>query len=277
MGHPIHPWQLKFFLRLKNKKSDLKFFTGIFLFIAIFCLSETGTCQSIQLGLKGGVSLPNLSSGTTISGVSSGYRSISGPDLAILSELKFNEKWSLQVAVEWSTQGGQTEGVQSISVKEFPEYLPPGSNVQTVYGGFVGVAKLRYVMLPVMAKYYIKIGNSGRWKFYVDAGIFGAYMMEAKGSATGSSKIYYDPAQTQPVNDQVITIDSTSDIKSKLHTGNFGVTGDLGFVYHLNKFSVFAEGGANYGFINLQKNPNAGASHTKAVVFRIGFMTTIHD
>lgn len=255
----------------------MKFSNCFFFAMLFFCLPGTGLCQSVQVGLKGGVSLPNLSSGSTISGVSSGYKSISGPDFGILSELELNEKWAIQAGVEWSTQGGQTKGVQSIPVSEFPSYLPPNTTAVNVYAGFVGIAKLQYVMVPIVLKYYMKIGNTGHWKFYIDGGIYGAYMMKGTGSVTGSSKLYYDAAQTHPVDNRVITIDSTSDIKSKLHTGNFGITGDLGLIYQLKKFSIFAEGSGNYGFINLQKPPNTGVSHIKAIVLRIGFMAPLHN
>jgi hypothetical protein len=255
----------------------LKIIYTVFLLSVILFMSESGNAQNVHIGLKGGLSVPNLSSGSTISGVSSGYRSISGPDFAIFSEFKLNKKFSLETSIEWSRWGGQTDGIQKIPTSEYPSFLPPGSSAENVYANFVGVAKLDYVMLPVLLKYTIPLDHAGHWKFYFDGGLFGAYMLSATGSVSGSSKIYYDKEETQPVDEHVFTVDSSSDIKSRLHTGNFGITGNLGINYQLKRSSVFAEFGGSYGLVNLQKDEHNGVSHARALVIRIGFMTPIWD
>lgn len=59
-------------------------------------------------------------------------------------------------------------------------------------------------------------------------------------------------------------------MKNQLHKGNFGIVGDIGLLYYFNSIPVFAEGGANYGFINLQKNTQNGINQTGALISRVG-------
>ena len=131
------------------------------------------------------------------------------------------------------------------------------------------------MMLPVLLKYSMELGSSGQWKLYADGGIFGGLLVMAKASASGSSKVYYDKEETQPVSSQTVTFDSTGDIHNQLHKGNFGIEGNLGLEYQLNSVSVFAEAGGNYGFVDLQKNSQNGVNHTGAIIFRIGVFISL--
>jgi len=100
-------------------------------------------------------------------------------------------------------------------------------------------------------------------------------MMTAKASAEGSSKIYLDKEETQPLGSVIVKFDSTGNIKDQLHKGNFGVAGNLGLLYQMNSTAVFVEGGGNYGFIDLQKDSRNGVNHTGSVVFRIGLLSKL--
>jgi hypothetical protein len=208
--------------------------------------------------------------------VSSGYQTISGPDFALVADYKFTEKVSLETGLEWSTQGGQKSGLQTIPASpELEPYFPPGSDIQFLYANFASTVRLQYLMLPVLLKYTLNPGSAGHWKIYAEGGFFGAVLVTAKASASGSSKVYYDKEQTQPVGSFFVNFDSTGDIKNQLHTGNFGVEGDLGLLYQMNSTAVFVEGGGNYGFIDLQKNSQNGTNHTGALIFRIGLFVSL--
>jgi hypothetical protein len=238
--------------------------------ILFFFTTQEISAQRWSWGLKGGVSLPNLSSSGT-SGVSSGYTSISGPDFALVADDKLSEVFSLESGLEWSTQGGQKSGVQTIpAIPGLSSFFPPGT--QYLYASFSSTIRLQYLMLPILFKYTLALGNSGRWKIYVDGGLFGAYMMNATGSAQGLSKVYFDPALTRQVGSEIVDFDSTGNIKSRLHAGNFGVEGNLGLLYQVHSTALFVEGGGNYGFINLQKTTSNGVNHTGALIFRIGLL-----
>ncbi len=118
----------------------------------------------------------------------------------------------------------------------------------------------------------MNLGNSGHWKLYIDGGLFGGLLITANASAAGSSKVYFDKKETQQVGNVTVQFDSTGDIKNQLHKGNFGIEGNIGVLYHFKSISAFAEGGGNYGFIDLQKNSQNGINHTGALIFRIGML-----
>jgi hypothetical protein len=228
--------------------------------------------QSWQLGVKGGLSLPNLTSSGG-SEVSMGYKTISGPDFALTSEYKLSKKFSLEADIEWSTQGGQKTGLQAIPASpDLASYFPPGLDPSYLYANFNTGVKLQYLMLPVLFKYYFDLGRSKKWKLYADCGIFGALLMNANAYASGTSKVYFDKQETFPATTLPVKFDSTGNIKDQIHQGNFGVEANLGILYQITSFSIFAEGGGNYGFIDLQKDSQNGVNHTGALIFRIGIM-----
>ncbi|HEV3222693.1 MAG TPA: outer membrane beta-barrel protein [Puia sp.] len=241
-------------------------------FFLLFFFIEYSCAQNFQLGIKGGLSLPNLTSSGG-SDVSKGYKTISGPDFALVLDYKFSEKFSMETSLEWSTQGGQKSGLQTIPASpELTQYFPPGSDAQYLYANFTSMVRLQYLMLPVLLKYKMSIGNSGRWKLYIDGGIFGGLLISAKASAAGSSKVYFDKNETQQVGNVTVQFDSTGDIKNQLRKGNFGIEGNLGLLYQMSSISIFTEGGGNYGFIDLQKNSQNGINHTGALIFRVGIL-----
>ncbi len=244
--------------------------TRAFLIILLFIINATVHAQVLQYGFKGGLSLPNLSSAGGASEVSRGYKTISGPDFAVFAEYYLSEKFSLETDLEWSTQGGQKSGPQTIPViPELAQYFPPGT--QYLYANFKSTVRLDYLLLPVMIKYTMKLGSSENWKFYVDGGFFGGLLLSANASASGSSKVYLDKEQTLPLGSLSVNFDSTGNIKNQLHKGNFGIEGNIGLLYQCRATAIFAEAGGNYGFIDLQKNSQNGINHTGALIFRVGF------
>lgn len=236
------------------------------------CVSQFCFGQSWQVGVKGGLSLPNLTSSGG-SEVSMGYKTISGPDFALTGEYKLSKNFSLEADIEWSTQGGQKTGLQAIPASpDIASYFPPGLDPSYLYANFNTGVKLQYLMLPVLIKHYFNLGGSGKWKLYADGGIFGALLMNASAYASGTSKVYFDKQETFPATTLPVKFDSTGNIKDQIHKGNFGVEVNLGILYQINSVSIFAEGGGNYGFINLQKDSQNGVNHTGALIFRVGLL-----
>ena len=248
----------------------IKLTLPFFFFFSFFSV-KTGKAQSWQFGIKGGLSLPNLTSAGGASDVSRGYKTISGPDFALFADYKLSDKFFLEADLEWSTQGGQKSGLQTIpAIPDLAQYFPPGT--QYLYANFTSTVRLQYLMLPVMLKYTMNLGKSGKWRLYVDGGIFGGLLMTAIASASGSSKVYLDKEQTQPLGSLAVNFDSTGNIKNQLHEGNFGIEGNLGLLYQSSSMALFMEAGGNYGFIDLQKNSQNGINHTGALIFRIGVL-----
>jgi hypothetical protein len=250
-------------------KLNRPFYTVFFILVAV-----KTHAQSWQFGVKGGLSLPNLSAASGSSEVSKGYKTISGPDFAIFADVSMSKNWSLEADLEWSTQGGKKSGLQTIpAIPDLAQYFPPGT--QYLYANFTSTVRLEYLLLPVMAKYSSNLGTSDHWKFYVAGGLFGGLLINANASASGSSKVYLDKEQTQPLGNAVVNFDSTGNIKNQLHKGNFGVEGNLGLLYQFKTTAVFLEAGGNYGFVDLQKNSLNGINHTGALIFRAGIVLWI--
>ncbi len=90
----------------------------------------------------------------------------------------------METSLEWSTQGGQKSGLQTIPASpELAQYFPPGSDAQYLYANFTSTVRLQYLMLPVLLKYNMNLGSSDHWKLYMDGGIFGGLLMTANASA----------------------------------------------------------------------------------------------
>jgi hypothetical protein len=239
--------------------------------LIIFFLSKAVIAQNWQLGIKGGLSLPNLTSAGGASDVSKGYKTISGPDFALFADYKLSDNFSLEADLEWSTQGGQKSGPQTIpAIPDLAQYFPPGT--QYLYANFTSTVRLQYLMLPLMLKYTMDLGSTDKWKFYLNGGVFGGLLITANASASGSSKVYLDKEQTQSLGSVIVNFDSTGNIKNQLHQGNFGIEGNLGLLYQFSSAALFAEAGGNYGFIDLQKNSQNGINHTGALIFRVGLL-----
>jgi hypothetical protein len=243
----------------------------IFFITSLFTTSN-GISQNFKLGIKGGLSFPNLASSGG-SDVSEGYKTISGPDVGLIVEYRIAKNLFLESGLEFSTQGGQKSGLQTIPASpDLARYFPPGSNVQFLYANFASAVKLQYLMLPVLIKYTMDMDDAGHWRLYWDGGVFGGLLITANASAKGTSRVYYDKGETSQVSSVAVQFDSTGNIKNQLNNANFGIQGNVGGLYHINSISYFIEAGGNYGFINLQKNSKNGNNYTGALIFRIGLL-----
>jgi len=249
----------------------------IVLFLYLTCLNifcaHNVYAQSVIIGLKGGISIPNLTAPASANNpLNTGYSSSLGPDFALYGEYKWKGDFSLELAVEYSSQGGKKNGVQAVPVPPVlvPEF-PTGQVPPYLWANFDGEAKLNYLLIPVLAKYSFKISQGSPFHFYVEAGPFVGFVMSAKTTTSGSGNVYSDKELMHPLLPQAISFDATTDIKDQLHSANFGIEGNVGFVYGFGRNSIFVEAGGNYGFINIQKDPANGENHTGAATVRLGF------
>jgi hypothetical protein len=231
--------------------------------------------QSWSAGARGGISIPNLSSGGSENNpINTGYSSRVGPDFGIFAEFSFSKLFSLQGMVQYSSQGGKKDGLQAFPTPgQLAAMFPPGQAPPYLYANFNSEAKLNYLMIPILAKFTWQFSNSPFY-IYVDAGPFVGFLLSAKQVTSGTSPIYLDPAGQQqlPGGDQ--SFDNTQDIKSQLQNTNFGVEGNLGLRYQMGPGAIFIEGGGNYGFINIQKGSQNGKNNTGAGTVDIGYSYT---
>jgi hypothetical protein len=216
----------------------------------------------IDLGVRGGISIPNLTAGGSVKNpLNSGYSSRLGPDFGIFGEYHVTKLFSVEAMVDYSSQGGKKTGLQA-----FPN--PMGPTPPYFYSDFKSEAKLNYLMVPILAKFGWNLGHSPL-RLYVDAGPFFGFLLNAKQVVTGSGPIYLDEAGTQPTGQNFQS--SSQNIKDQLNTFNIGISGNLGLAYLFGRNQVFIEGGGNYGFRNIQKNDGIGKNNTGAGTVCLGY------
>jgi hypothetical protein len=243
----------------------------ISLFFILFF--PTAIAQKNYLGIKAGVSIPNLSAnGSQQNPVNTGYNSRLGPDFAVFFETAITKTFSFMPSIEYSSQGGKKDGFQAFTTPDaYSALFPPGQVPPYLYANFNSEAKMNYLMLDALAKFSWPLGSKSPCSIYLDAGPFVALLISAHQVTSGSSEIYADEHMQQPVSPGPQSFDNKQDIKSDLHKGNFGAEGDLGIAYNFEGGRLFLEGGANYGFLNIQKGTANGKNQTGAATVRIGY------
>lgn len=241
------------------------------LFWLCFILSEYGSSQPLSLGMKAGISIPNLSS-VNENPINSGYSSGLGPDFAIFGEYALSSLFSLELGLEYSYQGGKKNGKQALPVPSWlASQYPPGQAPDYLYANFNASAEFNYLLVPLLAKFGKDLDEEGTWRVYADAGPFVGFLLSAKSVTSGSSYVYEDEAETKPITYAPISFDTTANIKDQLNSTNFGVEANIGISYQTGPHHFFFEGGGNYGFIPLQKDKANGENHAGAAVIRLGY------
>ena len=235
------------------------YYTTFLLCLVVF----NARAQNVALGIQGGISIPNLTAGSSGSTpLSTGYSSRLGPDFGINAELKVSGLFSIQPQLEYSSQGGKKDGFQAL-----PNPQPPPTYLYATYNS---EAKMNYLMLPVLAKFGWDFKGSPL-RFFVDAGPFVSLLMSAHQVTSGSSEIYADPGKTEPASPGPVPFDKTTDIKDQLHDANYGIEGNIGLAYRFKKSYLYIEAGGNYGFVNIQKVAEDGNNNTGAATVNIGY------
>jgi len=246
----------------------------LFVSLLFFSFFSTAIAQKNYLGIKAGISIPNLSAnGSQQNPVNTGYSSRLGPDFAVFFETAITKTFSFMPSIEYSSQGGKKDGFQAFATPDaYSAFFPPGQVPPYLYADFNSEAKMNYLMLDALAKFSWPLGSKSPCSIYLDAGPFAALLISAHQVTSGSSEIYSDPQKQQPpFPGGPQSFDNKQDIKSDLHKGNFGVEGDLGIAYDFKSGRIFLEGGANYGFLNIQKGTENGKNQTGAATARIGY------
>jgi len=243
----------------------------------LFISTTFGQNQKDYFGIKGGISIPNLTAnGSEQNPINTGYSSRLGPDFAIFFEKGITKTFSFMPSLEFSSQGGKKNGFQAFATPpEFAALFPPGNVPPYLYADYNSEAKMNYLMLGALAKFTWPLSSKSPFSIYVDAGPFGALLLSAHQVANGSSIIYADGGMQQPLTPTEQSFDNKQDIKDELHKGNFGVEGDVGFALNIKTGKIFIEGGGNYGFLNIQKGTENGKNQTGAATIRVGYAHTM--
>lgn len=245
---------------------------------SIFPGLNTLNAQDFYLGAKGGWSLPELSGGNNE--ISRGWKSRSAFNFGVLATSELTKKFALQIEVNYASQGGRKNGIQPI-----PEGVAPGLPTGIAfYADFKSVAILNYLEVPVLAKYLLFQSHSQR--FYIDAGPYFGYLLNARNKTSGTSSIFTDKGGTllmipNPQNpDQYIPLpaqsfDANTNITSDINKFNFGINGGVGIGQNLGAGNLFLDIKGYYGFLNIQKNPVNGKNNSGALVVSLGYAVKI--
>jgi hypothetical protein len=224
---------------------------------------QNGQAQTILAGVKGGISIPNLTSSSS-NPLNNGYQSGLGPDFAVFGEYEVSDLFSVELSAEYSAQGGKKNGKQAVPnpISQTPPYL---------YANFNGTARLNYLLIPLLAKFGMDLDQQGKWRVYADAGPFVGFLLSARTVTSGTSNVYNDEAETDSLLSGPISFASDTTIKDQLNTFNYGIEANVGLSYQFNQHKLFFEAGGNYGFKIIQKDPADGQNRAGAVVIRIGY------
>jgi Outer membrane protein beta-barrel domain len=247
----------------------------IYLMSLLFLMNFSAEGQNTCLGVKGGISIPNLSAGGSNNNpLNTGYKSRLGPDLALFADFGISTNFSIEPMVEYSSQGGKKDGMQAFPTPDDLALYFQSQGQQAppyVYANYKSEAKLNYLLIPILAKFGWNFHHSSPWTIYVDAGPLIGFLLSAKQVTSGSSNIYADPQGQQQLSQSPQSFDNTDNIKDQLHSANFGVEGNVGLSYKTGNSILFIEGGANYGFINIQKGTANGDNRTGAGTVTLGY------
>ncbi len=231
-----------------------------------------------DLGLQGGISIPNLTGGGSDNNpLNTGYSSRLGPEFAVFGEYHVNSLFSLVPTIEYSSQGGKKNGLQAMPTPtELAQYFEQqGMQAPTyLYANFNSEAKLNYLMIPILAKFGWYTDAQKKFRISVAVGPYVGFLLSAKQVTSGNSDIYLDPGGNEPLPVGSQNFDQTTDIKDQLNTTNFGVDGSVGIEYFLGASRhdrIFFEAGGNYGFLNIQKGSADGKNNTGAATLMLGY------
>lgn len=282
---------------------------------ALFFVTFAAAQSNVSIGVRGGLTIPGLIGGAG-DPVSSNYSTTSRFGAAVFAEFKINELFSIQPVLEYSQEGAKRNGMQAlVATASNPQFagafsaawqsalndpnasqlanlpLPAGfpAPPQYLYADAKRMAKMDYLMLPILAKFGWNFTKTSPWRAYVSAGPYVGLLINAKNAVKINGGVYADksggaliqlpsevtsaipppmlPALTGAV-DQISgglsanmasNMNRTEDIKDQLHPFNWGLEGNIGIHYQItNKNKVFVEIGGNYGMMNIQKSTGNG-------------------
>lgn len=246
---------------------------GLLCFVFLVCSLAAGAQKKWEVGVKGGISIPNLRAPKNDIGFNGGYKSVIGPQAGVLVEYKLSKKFSLQSGLNYSTQGGEKKGDQRVSRKLIEVYVSGFALPDYLYARFNNSIKLVYVELPLMAKYNMQVSKNVRLSAMLGP-YFGQMIKATDVVSGGNSNIYLNAAFTdtfkikRPNSNPVDSIplalnfDRTEDVIDQFHRLNYGVQGGFYFGYTLKPVELFVAAEGTYGLRYLQKDERFGKNQT---------------
>ena len=269
------------------------------------------SAQSIEVGIKGGLNIPNLRAGSKNSPLSDDYSSILSWCSGVFVEKHLTKTFSLQTGLEYTQQGGQKDGLQALPADmtyagviaqdagfaALTNFLPQ----DYLYANFNSKPLFDYLMLPVQAKFGWNFSESSPFRVYISAGVFGSYLLKSERISKGNSQFYADASKTSlkdyamtnfgaafnamdPMQSGMILggidvfgssvndLNGTDNMINDISRFNFGIIGSIGISCKVaSRHRILLEGGGNYGLIDLQKNDAHGQNKIGAATLMVGY------
>lgn len=227
--------------------------------------------QPLLIGIKGGLSIPNLEGGGTPQ--SEGYTSRLAPTFGTLIRKEFSPHFAIQGEISYSGQGGKRDGMQIIFEENLSGLpVPAGTNL---YADFNNETIINYLEIPVLA-YYSFMENKSGLDVYVDVGPYLGILLNAKVVTDGNSTIYLDKEGNVPLEIGGFPLpeqdfENEADIEDKLNSINAGITGGVGLNYNFGKHQLILDVRGIYGFIPIQEDEENGSNKTGALYITFGY------
>jgi len=133
--------------------------------LASIGVTKYASAQSISIGARGGISIPNLTNGGNGTPLSTGYSSRRAADFAVFAEFQVLDLFSIQPMIEYSQQGGKKNGLQALTT---PEQLVMFTDQTYVYANYNSTAKMNYLMIPVLAKFGWNLRSQSPLRLYAE-------------------------------------------------------------------------------------------------------------
>lgn len=217
----------------------------------------------ITIGARAGGNVSKLCCGTKEMNKDYEFRTAYNGGLTVA--YGFNKYLSLVLEADYISEGAKRTGMQT---------LMPVSSLQTTsyqrYADYTLKEKLDYLQVPLMAR--ATFGN--KIKYYVNAGPYIGFLLNAKMETSGNSPLYLDKNKTKPeiTNGYSYSFEGSYDVKSQLNTINFGIAGGLGAGYSFGKHAIWLDGRYDLGLTNIRQNTvTNGENSTGAILLDIGY------
>jgi hypothetical protein len=229
-----------------------------------FAAPAAAQTPDVNVGGHAGLSIPNIRAGTTDI-LSQNFASRRGLFFGIFVETRIAPRVSLVVDVNYTSQGGKRDGVQPITMDVGLPPLPTGAYY---YADYHNETILDYVEIPVQLRLHFGPGR----RFFVNAGPYVGFLVRARAVTSGSSLIYLDAGQSQPITPSPVPFDADTDVSDSLRRTNVGVTAGGGFRHRAGPGELVAEVHFQVGLTTIQKDvTTSGDNKTGALVASVGY------
>lgn len=192
--------------------------------LVLLAVSAVAQPYGVNIGARGGLTIPRISAAGKTTPLSDGYKSRMAFGAGVFADFRFTPAFSIQVGLEYSSQGGKKSGFQALPAADVlgPMMAPMGGALTQIatqlagagnatgaqqvaqfgaalgqfqapkylYADFESEAKFNYVMLPVQAKWGWNLTPTSPVRIYFGAGVFVSRLVSAEQVMSGTSALF---------------------------------------------------------------------------------------